>query len=293
MMHGRRIGFQGELGAFSEEAVRELYGGEVEAVPLRDFADVGEAVANGTVNAAVLPVENSIAGSVGPVYDLLATLPLRVVAETVRPIRHCLMGVAGATTEGLRRALSHPVALAQCNTYLRSHPDIEAVAVYDTAGAARQVAERADPTVAAIASRLAAERYGLGILEEDIQDRDDNQTRFFALVRNGADTEAPAHAADPTRSPHGPVHKTAVLMETANRPGALVAVLQTFADQGINLTKLESRPAPEPWTYLFILELVTDDPAAEAVALKRAEAAALSLRVLGRFTPWRAAVSAP
>jgi prephenate dehydratase len=286
MMHGRRIGFQGELGAFSEEAVRELYGGEVEAVPLRDFADVGEAVANGTVNAAVLPVENSIAGSVGPVYDLLATLPLRVVAETVRPIRHCLMGVAGATTEGLRRALSHPVALAQCNVFLRGRPEVDAIAVYDTAGAARHVAEDGDPATAAIASRLAAERYGLRILAADIQDRDDNQTRFFAVVRSedGIGPPESPSAAPPYDSPE---RKTAVLFETANEPGALLAVLQAFADHGVNLTKLESRPGPEPWTYRFILELMTDDPAGESAAIEGAAAAALTFRVLGRFHPWR------
>lgn len=281
-----RVGFQGEPGAFSEEAVADVYGDGAQAVPLRDFGDVGAAVTDGTVDAAVLPVENSIAGSVGPVYDLLATLPLRVVGETIRPIRHCLLSVPGATEDGIRRALSHPVALAQCNTYLRGRPDVEAIAVYDTAGAARQVAERDDPDVAAIASRLAAQRYGLRILVADIQDRDDNQTRFFAVVPKDADAPAPA----PDRTGDAGERKTAVLLETANRPGALVAVLRAFADHEINLTKLESRPGPEPWTYRFILELVTDDKEAEATAIEQAAAAALSLHVLGRFAPWRADV---
>ena len=276
-----RVGFQGEPGAFSEEAVTALYGKAVEAVPLREFADVGEAVERGEVDAAVLPVENSIAGSVGPVYDLLATLPLRVVGETIRPIRHCLLGLRDATLDGVRRALSHPVALAQCNIFLRGRPDVEAIAVYDTAGAARHVAEDGDPAVAAIASRLAAERYGLEILAPDIQDRDDNQTRFFAVVRDDADSGLPPVSAVP-----GAEAKTAVLFETANRPGALLAVLQAFADHGVNLTKLESRPGPEPWTYRFILEAMSDDPAAEAAALDRAAEAALSLRLLGRFGPW-------
>lgn len=281
-----RIGFQGEPGAFSEEAVGDLYGASVEAVPLRDFGDVGAAVTDGAVDAAVLPVENSIVGSVAPVYDLLATLPLRVVGETVRRIRHCLLGVPGAVEDGVRRVLSHPVALAQCNAFLRGRPDIEAIAVYDTAGAARRVAESDDPSAAAIASRFAAERYGLRILVADIQDRGDNQTRFFAVVRKDAPG---ALVASPDRPRSGAgEQKTAVLLETANRPGALVAVLQAFADHGINLTKLESRPGPEPWTYRFILELVTDDPTAETAAIERADAAALSLRVLGRFVPWKA-----
>jgi prephenate dehydratase len=280
----RRVAFQGERGAFSEEAVTALYGDAVEPVPLREFLDVGTAVVEGRVEAGVLPVENSIAGSVGPAYDVLASLPLRLVGESVRPIRHCLMGVVGSTLAGVRRAISHPVALAQCNTFLRSHQEMEAVAVYDTAGAARQVAERSDPAVAAIASRLAAARYGLHVLAPDIQDRDDNQTRFYAVVRDPVDGDA-AVGHPPADGRTGGARKTAVLLETANQPGALVAVLAGFAEHGVNLTKLESRPGSEPWSYRFILELVSDDPDAERAALESAEAAALSLRVLGRFLP--------
>lgn len=275
-----RVAFQGELGAFSEEAVRALYGEAATPVPLREFRNVGEAVAEGRVEAAVLPVENSIAGSVGASYDVLLSLPLRVVGEVVRPIRHCLLGVPGATPEGVRRAESHPVALAQCTEFLRARPGIEAVAVYDTAGAARQVADAGDTGVAAIASRLAGERYGLEVLAADIQDRDDNQTRFYAVVAEGAGAEAEAEA-------EGTERKTALVLETRNRPGALVAVLQSFAAHDINLTKLESRPGAEPWSYRFILELVSTDASAEAAGVEEAAAAAVSLRVLGRFPPWR------
>lgn len=281
-----RVAFQGELGAFSEEAVRALYGGDnLEPIPCRDFRAAGEAVIGGRVDAAVLPVENSIAGSVGAAYDVLAGLPLRVVGEVVRPIRHCLMAVPGASPDGVRRAMSHPVALAQCTAFLRARPGIEAVAVYDTAGAARQVAESGDPTVAAIASRLAAERYGLEVLVADVQDRYDNQTRFYSVVAEAAGG-AGAGGIEGGSLAGGPAErKTALLMETANEPGALVAVLQVFADHGINLTKLESRPAPEPWTYRFILELVSGDPDSESAAVDRAAAAAVSMRVLGRFAP--------
>lgn len=276
--HKDRIAFQGELGAFSEEAVRALYGNAAEPIPLREFRDVGEAVVEGRVAAGVLPVENSIAGSVGPAYDVLLSLPLRVVGEVVRPIRHFLLSVPGADVAGVRRAVSHPVALAQCTEFLRRHPEMEAVAVYDTAGAARDVAGAGDPALAAIASRLAGERYGLEVLAPDIQDRRDNQTRFYAVV---ADDRAP-EAALPRQE-----RKTALVVETRNRPGALVAVLGSFAAHGVNLTKLESRPGPEPWSYRFILELVSADPHAEAAAVEEASAAALSLRVLGRFPPWR------
>ena len=275
----RRVAFQGELGAFSEEAVRTLYADAAEPVPFREFRDAAEAVVAGHVDAAVLPVENSIAGSVGPAYDVLLSLPLRVVGEVVRPIRHYLLGVPGAAAAGVRRAVSHPVALAQCTAFLRASPGIEAVAVYDTAGAAREVAAGGDPTVAAIASRLAGERYGLDVLVADIQDRADNQTRFYAVVGD---------AAAPESEPAGAERKTALVLETRNRPGALVTVLQAFAAHGINLTKLESRPGPEPWSYRFILELVSADDDAHGAAVEDAKAAAVSLRVLGRFPPWRA-----
>lgn len=274
----RRVAFQGELGAFSEEAVRALYGDSVDPVPLREFRDAAEAVAAGRVDAAVLPVENSIAGSVGPAYDALLSFPLRVVGEVVRPIRHYLLGVPGAAVEGVRRAVSHPVALAQCTEFLRTRPAVEAVAVYDTAGAAREVADAGDPAVAAIASRLAGERYGLDVLAADIQDRDDNQTRFYAVV---------AEDAGPAPEPAGAELKTALVLETRNQPGALVAVLEAFAARGVNLTKLESRPGAEPWTYRFILELVSADDDAHAAAVEDARTAAVSLRVLGRFPPWR------
>lgn len=275
----RRVAFQGEPGAFSEEAVQALFGARVETVPLHDFQAVGEAVVAGDVDAGLLPVENTIAGSVAPAYDVLAALPLRVVAEVTRPIRQCLLGVPGARVEDLRRALSHPVALAQCTTFLRSHPKIEAIAVSDTAGAARSIATAEDPAAAAIASRLAAERYGLEILVRDIQDRSDNQTRFFAVVA-ATDHATRADSAD-DRAP-GP-HKTAIVLETANRPGALVEVLLPFARREINLTRLESRPAPEPWTYRFILELESDDPERETAAVDEARQVAAALRVLGTF----------
>lgn len=275
-----RVAFQGEPGAFSEEAVRGLFGDSVEAVPLRDFRAVGEAVVRGEVDAGVLPVENTIAGSVAAAYDVIAELPLRVVAEAARPIRQCLLGVPGARVDDLTRALSHPVALAQCTQFLRAHPQMEAIAVEDTAGAARSVAAGGDPAAAAIASRLAADRYDLDILAEDIQDRSDNQTRFFAVVA----ANTPAGTGTSEELATGP-RKTALVLETANRPGALVEVLLAFARHGINLTRLESRPGREPWTYRFILELESEDPEPEAAAVDEARQVATSLRVLGTFAP--------
>lgn len=276
------VAFQGELGAFSEEAVRTWFGPDVEPLPCREFRQVGEAVRSGRVPAGLLPVENTLAGTVQPAYDVLAEPGLEVVGEVILPIRHFLLGVPGATLEGLRRVISHPVALAQCGEFLSRHPGIEAVAVYDTAGAAKEVAEGKDPRVGAIAARRASERYGLQVLAEDLQDRSDNQTRFLVIRRK----DGPPLPGEDARADAG--WKTALLVETENRPGALVDILQPLAEGGVNLTKLESRPGITPWSYLFFLEF-EGSPSPDAVerALEQVRARAQSVRVLGTYHPWR------
>lgn len=280
MIGSPRVAFQGELGAFSEEAVLEFFGGRAVPLPRRGFKDLGAAVLSGEAEYGMLPIENSLAGSVLPAHDVLLSSDLHVVGEVIRPIRHCLLAVPGATLEGLRRVLSHPVALAQCTRFLERHAAIEALAVYDTAGAAREVAERGDSAVAAIAGRSAAERYGLIVLAEDLQDRDDNQTRFLVVTRPGT---APPPAIPATPGPP----KTALAVETENLPGALVHVLLPFAERGINLTKLESRPGEQPWTYRFFLEFQADArETAAREALEVVERRATRLRVLGSFPSW-------
>jgi prephenate dehydratase/chorismate mutase/prephenate dehydratase len=276
-----RVAFQGELGAFSEEAVRRFFGPGAEPVPRREFAEVGRAVAGGEVDFGLLPIENTLAGSVIGSYDVLAAEPLEVVGEVITPIHHCVLGVEGASVEGLSRVLSHPVALAQCTRFLARHPAIEAVAVYDTAGAALEVARQRDPTLAAIAGRRAAGRYELSVLAADVEDRHDNQTRFLVVAREGA----PRHAGLPR--PEGP-RRSALLVETPNSPGALVRVLLPFSEAGINLSKLESRPTGEPWSYRFFVELdeSAEEPAASA-ALERVAEHASRLRVLGSYARWR------
>jgi prephenate dehydratase len=279
-MSGPRVAFQGELGAFSEEAVRRFFGEAAEPVARREFVEVGQAVERGEVDFGLLPIENTLAGSVIPSYDVLAAGGLTVVGEVITPIHHCVLGAPGASVEGLRRILSHPVALAQCTRFLRARPGVQAVAVYDTAGAAKEVAENGDPGVAAIAGRRAAERYGLEILAADVEDRHDNQTRFLVVSRAGA--EVP-----PLPPPRSTRMRTALLVETPNTPGALVHVLLPFSEEGINLSKLESRPAGEPWTYRFLIEL---DESAEAPAAGRAleavRAHTSDLRVLGSYPRW-------
>lgn len=274
-----RVAFQGELGAFSEEAVRRFFGADVQPVASREFADVARAVVEGVVDAGVLPVENTLAGSVVAAYDVLASAPLEIVGEVVIPIHHCVLGLPGATLDGVTRVISHPVALAQCTGFLRAHPAIEAVAVYDTAGAARDVAASGSRTIAAIAGRGAGERYGLRVLAENVEDRPDNQTRFLVVVRRGAPLPLPRPAAG--------AMKTALLVETANAPGALVGVLAPFAARGINLSKLESRPTGEPWTYRFLIEFDSDSRSVAATdALAEAGQHASRLDVLGSFPRW-------
>jgi prephenate dehydratase len=273
----RRIAFQGELGAFSEDAVYAAFGGDVvDAVPCRDFVAVADAVLQRVVHCGVLPVENSTAGSVAAAYDVLARAQLTIRAELVRPIRLCLLAVRGAALTSLRRVMSHPVALAQCARFLDTI-DAERIAIYDTAGAARQVAQDADPTSAAVAGHGAALHYGLDVLAADIHDRSDNQTRFLIVSR-------PDTMPADLRLDDAAVYKTALLVETAHRAGALVEVLRRFADSGISLTHIESRPAEQPWHYRFVIEIEADlrhDAAQHAI--HQARSAARSLLVLGSF----------
>jgi prephenate dehydratase len=273
-----RVAFQGELGAFSEQGVAQLWPEGAEPVPMREVLDVARAVEAGEVELGLLPVENTLAGSVIGSYDaLFACDAVHVVAETVVAIHHCVLAVPGATLESLRTVASHPVALAQCARFLRSHPHLVAQAAYDTAGAAREVASRGDPTAAAIAGRPAAERYGLTIVAADVEDRPDNQTRFLAIARS----HPPAFGGYPPLAAGTPA-RSVVVLTTDNVPGALLRVLEPLAEHGINLSKLESRPTGEPWTYRFFLELehAAGDEAAR-LALDAVRRASRSFRLLG------------
>ncbi|HEX6070539.1 MAG TPA: prephenate dehydratase [Longimicrobiaceae bacterium] len=271
------VAFQGELGAFSEEAVHRFFGEGVSPVPRRGFAEVGQAVASREVDFGLLPIENSLAGSVVGSYDVLSAGDLEVVGEVVTPIHHCLLGVPGTRLDEIAHVLSHPVALAQCQRFLQAHPAMEAVVFYDTAGAAREVATERQREKAAIAGRGAAERYGLDVLASDIEDRHDNQTRFLVVARPGErPSAAQAHGVGPMKS--------ALLVETRNTPGALVRLLVPFADRGINLSKIESRPGTEPWSYRFFIEVEADANSPEArEALRDAAPHAARLQLLGTF----------
>ena len=277
-----RIAFQGELGAFSEEAIRSI-DPDATAIPCREFIDVAQAVETGDAGAGVLPIENTLAGSVVGSYDALtACESLHVVAETVVEIHHCVMAPHGAALDALATVESHPVALAQCTRWLRAHPSIVIRAAYDTAGAARDVAARGDARAAAIAARGAASRYDLELLAANIEDRSDNQTRFLLVAR------APQALQRDTLA------RTALLLTTPNVPGALLRVLEPLARHGINMSKLESRPADAPWHYRFFLELdhAAGDPSLGA-AIEQLRRVTESLRVLGTYARWASGRAGP
>ncbi len=234
------VAFQGEHGAYSEEAIFQHFGREVETLPCRTFAAIFRAVEEGRAEHGVVPVENAVAGSINQAYDLLLEHDLTVTGEIYLAVRHCLLAPKGTTLEEVRRVHSHPQALAQCEGFLAAH-GWEAEPWYDTAGSAKDLAADPQPGLAVIASCLAAQRYGLEVLARDIQDRSWNITRFFVIGQ------------EPT--PPAPRAKTSLVFAVPHRPGALHACLGEFARRGINLTKLESRPRRNrPWHYVFYLD---------------------------------------
>jgi prephenate dehydratase len=268
-----RVAFQGERGAFSEAAALRFFGPGIEPLPRRLLRDAFAAVVAGEAAYAVVPVENSHAGSVLDTYDLLLEHDLPIVGEVALPVEQCLMALPGTRLDAVRRVFSHPQALAQCEEFLRER-GIEAVAVYDTAGSAKLVRERGLADAAAIAPRRAAEIYGLAVLAASIQSRADNTTRFYVV-------------APPGTPPAAPPDKTALALALRedDAPGALFWCLASLAYWQVNLLKIESRPSRQrAWRYLFHLDL---DAAAEAPACASAIAELRTktsfLRVLGSF----------
>jgi prephenate dehydratase len=262
-----RVAFQGEAGAFSDDAARTLVPG-AETLGYGTFDDAFAAAQRGDVEFALLPVENSISGSVPRVYDLLwADDRLSIVDEIVYRVVQNLIGIGAATVETLRDVRSHPVALEQCRAFLSAHPNLHPTIVADTAGAVREIAGLGDPSIGAIASALAAERYGARVLAPAIQDVDANFTRFFLLQRDGAPRRTPSRAC--------------VALSLANRPGSLRDALAAFADAGLDLRTLVSRPSLDvPFTYRFYCEIARVEPEQLAAALSRVDGAG---RVLGFY----------
>jgi prephenate dehydratase len=239
---GMKIAIQGEPGSFSHEAAIKLIADAV-IVPFSLSADAFAALVNGAVEAAVVPIENSLAGSVSEHFDLLLTNDVKVERETLLRIRHNLIAISGTSTGQIDRVFSHPVALAQCRRFLAEHPRMEAFAFYDTAGSVKQLVELRDRHAAAIASEAAAHFYGAQILQAGIEDNPENFTRFF-LVRRTRDA-----VTDPESN------KISVAFSVENRPGSLVSALSELSTIGTNLTKIESRPVHgKPWEYIFYVD---------------------------------------
>jgi prephenate dehydratase len=269
-----KIAYQGEPGAFSEAAARRV-DPDAPLIPCRSFDEVFDTVQAGTAAYGVLPIENSIGGSIHRNYDLLLERNLPIVGEVELPVVHHLLALAGATLDGLRRVYSHPQGLAQCERFLRTLTNVEIIATYDTAGSAKMVADAGLTDAGAIASARAGEVFGLQSLAASVQDFDDNITRFLVV---GA-------APLPNRAPD----KTSIVFSLANEPGSLFKALSVFALRGISLTKLESRPIPgRPWEYLFYVDLAAardEVPCTRALA-HLGEFAPL-LRTLGTYASWK------
>ena len=268
--------YQGTRGANSEDASLKLLDTGARLLPCAQLEEVFNAVKDGTVRYGVVPVENTLAGSIHKCYDLLFQHDVKIVAETVCRIEFNLIAPPGVKLEQLQKALSHPVALAQCEKFFRGHPQIQAVSVYDTAGAVEMVLKSGARDSAAIATRRAAEVYGGVVLLPAIQDHAENYTRFLLI--------APV-AAVYDRQQSSDL-KTTLAFRVANRPAALYNSLRPFAERGVDLSKLESRPVPgAPFEYLFYLDLVGPaDDKALADAIQELSHQSLSVRVLGTYS---------
>ena len=279
-----RVAIQGSYGSFSEAAARRRWP-DLEALPCRDVKDVLAAVRESRASAGCLPIENSLIGSVTTTYDLLHEAfgdgTLRLTHEILHPVHHTIMALPGASLSGIRRVLSHPVALGQCRVWLSEHlPDAELVSAWDTAGSAEIVAQEKNPMLAAIAARPAADAHGLVPLAERIEDDPTNQTRFLTFTR--------AESADSVSSPGPSRYKTSLIVLVDHKPGMLALTLQAFGARGVNLMALQSRPERSaPWTYRFYVDVEgsASDPRV-AEALEEIEALANKLIVLGSYEAW-------
>ena len=266
-----RVSFQGESGAFSEEAAIHLLGEEIDTVPRPTFEALFSSVKDGIADYALAPIENSLAGSVHKSYDLLLESHLQVVREVILPIAHNLIGTSEASLQKITSVESHPVALAQCEHFFRARPQIHRIASLDTAGSVREIILADDPSRAAIAGKRAAEIYGGNVLLEHLEDHRENYTRFLLL----AASPEPSESAD----------KLSLVVHLEHKPGALQRALDVFAKRDIGLLKIESRPiAGHPWEYRFYLDLQTSLNDAEAVrALEELRGCSSDLRILGCY----------
>ncbi|HLY59749.1 MAG TPA: prephenate dehydratase [Terriglobia bacterium] len=265
------VAFQGERGSFSEEAAYKLLGRQIRVLPRETFSATFQSVARGAARLCLVPIENTLAGSVYENYDLLLENRLHIIAEVSLRIVHNLIVFPGTTSAGVRQVFSHPVALAQCSRFFARHPRVEKVPFYDTAGSVKMLAEKRIPGAAAIASRTAASVYKARILKSHLEDHRENFTRFLLLSKTSS---VPVGA-----------NKVSIVFSTRNVPGALYKCLSVFALRDIDLTKMESRPLRgRPWEYFFYLDFhgnVKDERCRKALA--HLQEVTKFMRVLGCY----------
>jgi len=275
-----RVAFQGERGAFSEEAAVKLLGDDIELLPRPTFEAMFSAIKEGAADFVLAPVENSLAGSVYRCYDLLLESKLGIAAEVVLPISHNLIGLQGSSLAQIRFVQSHPVALAQCTRFFEQHPEITRVVAEDTGGSVREVVRSGDPARAAIASRRAAEIYGGSILQSHLEDHRENYTRFLLL------------SSSPTTPKEA--NKISLVVFLLHQPGALYQALEPIARRNINLVKIESRPiVGHPFEYCFYLDLLASPQAPETqAALAELRQRTSEARILGCYVAAQPAAGA-
>lgn len=272
-VEGLRVGFQGERGAFSENALFRYFPEGAEAVPFAEFSQIFDAVLEGRIRYGIIPLENTLTGSIHQNYDLLLQYPdIRIVGEKIIRIVHHLIALPGASLDGIRRVYSHPQALSQCARFLERFPAWEKIPFYDTAGSVAHIAREARKENAAIASLEAARAYRMSVLKEGIESDSRNYTRFVIIAR-----EELARVERPT--------KASLVFATANTPGSLFQALRVLAERSINMVKLESRPIQgKPWEELFYVDVnVPAEPGAFERALEQMKGATESLRILGLY----------
>lgn len=272
-----KIAFQGEHGAYSEQAVFDYFG-DVETLPCETFDLVFDSVTSGKADRGLIPIENSLAGSIHQNYDLLLRHNLHIIGEYLLRVRHCLITMPDVKKEEIKKAISHPQALGQCANYLRNL-GIRPESVYDTAGSVKMLKESGAQDTAAIASKRAAELYGMQIVEEGIEDNAENFTRFLIIQREASVPKKEA--------------KTSIVFTLKNQPGSLFKAMSVFALRDIDLTKIESRPLQgKPWEYLFYIDFVgsTEDDVIKR-ALEHLGEYALTLRVLGSYPRFKGEIT--
>ena len=267
-----KVAIQGEPGSNSHMAALQVYGIGIDLVPCRLSAEVFERVADGAVDAAVLPIENSLHGSVAEHYDFLLGHEVQIAGETLLRIRHNVIAPPGVTLSEIRRILSHPVALSQCRLWLRAHSQIEVVPYYDTAGSVKTLMAEGRRDTAGVAPELAAQEYGAATLVSGIEDHADNFTRFYVLRREAG--------------PIAGANKLSLAFALEHRPGSLISALESLA--GLNLTRVESRPVPgSPWEYVFFVDLRFTNSGELEDALVTLRARCRMVRELGRYVAAR------